>query len=97
MQSKYAGKCKDCGSEHAIGDEIDRNNNDNWCRNGRNCQGAMQLQGTVTPQAKIILDDQIKEALKVAEAFQDFCVKKDCVSALANIASVFNTHMMRFR
>jgi len=44
--SKYAGKCKDCGSPHNIGDQIEKNNNGNYCRNGKNCQGAIQTQGT---------------------------------------------------
>ena len=44
--SKFAGKCKDCGSTHGIGDQIEKNNNGNYCRNGKNCQGAMQTQGT---------------------------------------------------
>lgn len=55
MQSKYNGKCKDCGKPHKIGDEINKNNNDVWCRDGKSCQGAMQLQGNPnTSDANII-------------------------------------------
>lgn len=45
--SKFAVKCKDCGSPHNIGDQIEKNNNGNYCRNGKNCQGVIQTQSTV--------------------------------------------------
>ena len=51
--SRYAGKCKDCGTSYEIGDMIDTNGSESlnqkgemkahWCKNGTNCQGAMQL------------------------------------------------------
>jgi len=53
IQSQYANSCKDCGIEYDVGDTIDTNGNkspntkgeikDNWCKMGKNCQGAMQL------------------------------------------------------
>jgi len=46
LKSKYDGKCKDCGAEHKIGDLIEQNSNDHWCKNGKNCQGAMELEGS---------------------------------------------------
>lgn len=53
ITSQYDNKCKDCGTEYKKGDKIDTNGNespnkmgemkDHWCKNGKNCQGAMQL------------------------------------------------------
>jgi len=40
MESKYDGVCKDCGATHKIGDEIDKNANDHWCKDWDHCQGA---------------------------------------------------------
>ena len=45
--SKFDGKCKDCGTVHKIGDQIEKNANEHWCINGKNCQGTMQTQGSV--------------------------------------------------
>lgn len=59
IKSQFASKCKDCGLEYEVGDEIDLNGNkspnkkgemkDHWCRDGKNCQGVMQLQGGSNP------------------------------------------------
>jgi hypothetical protein len=35
--AKYAGICKDCKKEYAIGVEIHRNTRQNWCRDGDKC------------------------------------------------------------
>ncbi len=37
MQSKFNSKCKDCGTEHKVGDLIDTNINGSWCKLGKNC------------------------------------------------------------
>lgn len=50
LSSKYDGKCKDCGTTHVIGDAIDQNNNGHWCKNGTNCQGAIEMSST-TPKS----------------------------------------------
>ena len=54
----YPGFCKDCGKSYALGDTIDGNGNQSpnkkgemkshWCKNGKNCQGVMQLQGSMS-------------------------------------------------
>ena len=94
MQSKYEGSCKDCGAKHAIGTEINKNKNGNWCSHGENCQGAMQTQGTVSPPNSN-LDQQIVNAKKVTSAFIDLMIEKDQIAATVNAATVWNTVMMR--
>jgi len=59
IKSQYVNKCKDCGKEYQVGDQIDTNGNksanqkgemkDHWCIDGKNCQGVM----TVTGKAQV--------------------------------------------
>jgi len=57
IPSQWPGTCKDCGATHAVGDMIDKNGKsspnkdglikDHWCKNGKNCQGAQKVDGSV--------------------------------------------------
>jgi len=56
IAASYPGSCKDCGTSYAMGDQIDTNGKESlnkngvmkphWCKNGRNCQGTMQISST---------------------------------------------------
>ena len=52
FKSKYEGKCKDCGKQHTIGDMIEKNNNEHWCKDGKYCMGAMQMSNTPSDSIK---------------------------------------------
>lgn len=61
IKSNRDGSCYDCGKPWKEGDEIDSNGHktkagkDYWCKDGKNCQGAMQMTGSVAsppPAAK---------------------------------------------
>lgn len=63
--SKYKGKCKDCGKEHAAGVNIAKNAAGNWCKDGPNCQACQQTTGTVPgPAAAPAEDAPISSSLK---------------------------------
>jgi len=38
-ECKFKGKCKDCNKKYPEGTTIDKNANDNWCPDGKNCIG----------------------------------------------------------
>ena len=58
-KSDRAGECYDCGAKWEAGQEISGNGHktkagkDYWCMYGTNCQGAMKLQGSQSPQATV--------------------------------------------
>ena len=37
IPAKYAGHCKDCEKEFKAGEQIERNDNQNWCGLGKKC------------------------------------------------------------
>jgi len=50
-ECKFKGKCKDCNKNYPPGTTIDKNTNDNWCPDGKNCTGCKSTpQPTSTPQ-----------------------------------------------
>ena len=91
IESQYANKCKDCGLKYEKGDMIDTNGNESlnkngemkphWCKEGANCKGKMQLQGTPeqnpqSPQSTItefdaghftIKDDEMKKLYEIID------------------------------
>jgi len=89
LKSKYENICKDCGKKINIGDEINKNKNDNWCISGENCQA--------TQQGKSIDDlmERKKRAIIMTEAFIKLCKEHGAEQAIANAATVWNTEAMR--
>lgn len=73
IASKYAGKCYDCGTEYKVGDQIStngkksKNGKDHWCPNGTNCQGKMQLEGSIKPTNDPITEPTSEQLLAVAK------------------------------
>lgn len=87
--SRYDGKCKDCGTPYLAGENIDTNGNkspnktgemkDHWCKNGKNCQGAMTLKtssatttGNDLPKGK---DPTPEQYLELGSKLIDICYR----------------------
>ena len=51
--SKYEGKCKSCGKVIGVGTQIEKNNDGNYCPDGKNCQGTMKVSGSAKPAVSI--------------------------------------------
>ncbi len=50
-ECKFKGKCQDCDKKYNSGTTIDKNTNDNWCPNGKNCIGCKpKTQPATAPQ-----------------------------------------------
>lgn len=62
--SKFKGKCKDCGKEHAAGETIGKNSKGNWCKDGPNCQACQQTTGSPKPATTPAEDAPISSSLK---------------------------------
>ena len=57
MEAKFAGVCKDCKKEFAIGVEIHRNTRQNWCRDGDKCS----LKDLTTPKPPNEIEQEKKD------------------------------------
>jgi hypothetical protein len=75
IKSNRDGQCYDCGVEWKEGDMIDANGHktklgkDYWCKNGKNCQGVMTLQGSPNASDGTLdsLQREAQQALNQAE------------------------------
>lgn len=105
LKSKYDGACKDCGKPHLKGDTIDMNNNEHWCIDGKNCQGAMQLEGspkptpTSKPAKAVPVNDEnsFEFARKCVIEFLDCCNSQeiDKEGVKDQLGAVWNTAMIQ--
>jgi hypothetical protein len=95
--SKYEGKCKDCGKVIAIGTQIERNNAEHYCPDGKNCQGTMQVQGTQTFQTSQVPPNpsSIAFAKECLETFIAICANNNIDPATQQLHTVFNTGVMQ--
>lgn len=97
--SKFKGKCKDCGKENKAGEIIDKNKNDNWCKDGPNCQGAQQTTGSPKPSipegaaAAKKIDDTVKEWTKKTDGIKNAAWIEEQIHELQNIEKVVLDNM----
>jgi len=90
IASNWDGKCKDCGTAHKAGEQIEKNNNGTWCKNGTNCTGATNQPST--SQAKPSLNP--KEVLEEITAFNNMFGELESAK-FESLAKIYISRMMR--